>query len=324
MLSATSANRLRIARWIAASSIALALAACGGGGGNTFVESTPPPPVGPPPPPPAQVVISAPARASVGPNMTRVFASAGGPSFTNGAVVGTTIPLLQTVLLLDETSIRPDPGIYPMGGVAVVEPDGLSINTNGLIDAPSFTNPNLDWTRAGWWAARVDPGPWDYGGPADYRGVFVAGYETPAGEMPTAGSATYSGAAMGWMYAPSNSAPNGLACRCTEVSLGGTATFTADFGARSLSGTLTGMEILGWDDAIGPWNDVTFIATIAGNGFSGSTRVTTAPAGAMGLNATGTLEGRFFGPSAQEAGAVWTLFDGTRSAIGTFGGRRGP
>jgi hypothetical protein len=44
----------------------------------------------------------------------------------------------------------------------------------------------------------------------------------------------------------------------------------------------------------------------------------------MGLNATGTLEGRFFGPSAQEAGAVWTLFDGTNAAIGTLGGRRGP
>jgi hypothetical protein len=36
----------------------------------------------------------------------------------------------------------------------------------------------------------------------------------------------------------------------------------------------------------------------------------------MGSGATGTVEGRFFGPAGQEAGAVWTLFDGTKSAIG--------
>jgi hypothetical protein len=42
----------------------------------------------------------------------------------------------------------------------------------------------------------------------------------------------------------------------------------------------------------------------------------------MAPNATGTLEGKFFGPSAQEAGAVWTLFDGTKAAIGTLTGKR--
>jgi hypothetical protein len=42
----------------------------------------------------------------------------------------------------------------------------------------------------------------------------------------------------------------------------------------------------------------------------------------LGPNATGTLEGKFFGPAAQEAGAVWTLFDGTRAAIGTLTGKR--
>ena len=42
----------------------------------------------------------------------------------------------------------------------------------------------------------------------------------------------------------------------------------------------------------------------------------------MGANATGTIDGRFFGPSAQEAGAVWTLFDGTNAAIGTLVGKR--
>ena len=37
---------------------------------------------------------------------------------------------------------------------------------------------------------------------------------------------------------------------------------------------------------------------------------------------TGTVEGKFFGLRAEEGGAVWTLFDGMKSAIGTLTGKR--
>ena len=318
----TSIRRRRTVAKTLISALALTLAACGGGGGGGgFVSSNPPPPPAPPEPP--LVAISAPARTMVAPGADPMIATAGGPSFSTGPSAGTEFPLLQTVLLLDDSSIRPDPAEPPATATANVGDSGLSIDINGET-VPSGVNPNLDWTRAGWWAVRVEPGPWDYGGPVDYRAAFVAGYETPVNAMPMTGTAIYQGSVTGSMFTPSNSAPNGLACRCMELILGGAATFTADFGARSLNGNLTEMAILGWDDVIGPWNDVAFSATIAGNGFTGTTHVTTAPAGTMGLNATGTLEGRFFGPSAEEAGAVWTLFDGTNSAIGTVSGRRGP
>jgi hypothetical protein len=73
-----------------------------------------------------------------------------------------------------------------------------------------------------------------------------------------------------------------------------------------------------------PWNNVAFNSTITGSAFSGTTSVTSAPgsAGSLGAGATGTLEGHFFGPTAQEAGAVWTLFDGTKAAIGTLTGKQ--
>ena len=300
----------------------LALAACGGGGGyGGGIGSTPPPPVVPPPPPPA-VAISAPAHGTTGSAAPHVFAADGGASFTNGGAVGTTVPLLQTSLIFDEASIKPDDAVNGAGGTLTVSSMGAAVNINNVSGAPSTIYSELDWTRYGWWATSEPQGPWDYGGDMAHRGVFVAGYETPTSDMPVTGTASYSGGATGFMFVPANEV-NGLPCRCLERSLGGTASFTADFGARSLSGTLTDMGVfVGWDGDTIPWNDVAFNATIAGNGFSGTTRVTNSPAGAMGLNATGTLEGRFFGPSAAEAGAVWTLFDGTNSAIGSLGGKR--
>jgi len=322
MQKVAGTNRLRIAGFAVASSLALTLAACGGGGGDSFVESTPPPPVLPPPPPPSPFAISAPARATVGTGMAPVLADAAGPNFTTGAVEGTVFPLLQTTVSINESSIKPDASVNTVGGTATATATGLAIGIADLVAAPSTIDPNLDWTRVGSWA--FDESPWDYSGFPSQRGVFVTGYETPEGAMPTTGSATFSGSANGSMFAPA-SMSNGLPCRCTEVQLTGTASFTADFGARSLDGALTEMGIIGgWDGESTPWNDVTFTSTIVGNSFSGTTSVTTSPAGAMGLNATGTLEGRFFGPSAQEAGAVWTLFDGTNAAIGTLSGRRGP
>lgn len=324
MLSVMPGNHSRIVKWAALSSVALLLSACGGGGGGGgFVPRTPPPPVSPTPtptPPPVSTAsISAPARATTAPGVAPKLANASEPNFTMGAAEGTTFPLLQTSLTLDGTSIKPEAAINSAGGTALVTAQGLTISAGGFQNVPSWSDPNFDWTRAGWWALHVEPGAWDYGGAVDYRGVFVAGYETPASSMPATGSATYIGAAHGSMFHPASTS-NG--CGCGELSLGGLATFTADFGARRLSGTLTDMAILGWDDVIGPWNDVAFSATVAGNGFTGTAHVTSAPPGTMGMNATGTLEGKFFGPSAQEAGAVWTLFDGTNAAIGTLSGRQ--
>ena len=138
--------------------------------------------------------------------------------------------------------------------------------------------------------------------------------------MPTTGSATYAGVAQGSVFYPSNPASGVTPSASEEVGLtGGLASFTANFGSRTVMGSVTGLTAKG-----APWNNFSFNSTIAGNAFSGTTLVTNSPTGAPSLtsNATGTLEGRFFGPSAQEAGAVWTLFDGSKAAIGTLSGGR--
>ena len=311
MPTVTPHKHMRVAKWAAASSIALALGACGGGGGGS-VARTPPPPSAPPPPPPA-VGIFAPARATVAPDNAPVLANAANPNFTTGPAPGTVFPLLQTTLTLDGDSIEPDTRLNAAGGTATVSSGQLRIQlADGDYFVPQFDS-NLDWTSVGYWS---DGGAWDCL-PCG-RGVFVAGYETPVGSMQTTGTATYTGVAQGSVFYPANPG-SGVTPSGEEVGLAGTASFTANFGTRNLSGSLTNMTAGG-----APWNNVSFSSTISGNAFSGTTSVTNAPSGAASLagNATGTLEGKFFGPSAQEAGAVWTLFDGTKAAIGTLSGSR--
>ena len=69
------------------------------------------------------------------------------------------------------------------------------------------------------------------------------------------------------------------------------------------------------------WNDVSITANIAAgsNTFNGTTAAASAPGLPMSLSgsAVGKINGAFFGPAAQNLGAVWSLSDGTGSAIGT-------
>lgn len=273
-------------------------------------------------------MISAPAAGSTtaAATLPPVLATTGGSNFTTAPPAFQTFPLLQTTLVLDTTSIKPDTAINAAGGGATDSAGSFSINIGPYVGAPTSSGySNLDWTRIGYWSTG---GAWDYWeANVVHRGVFVAGFETPASAMPITGSATYTGQASGSVFYPVAQGSGAALCNCGETFITGVANFTANFGTRSLAGSLTDMKVPHpWDDTAAdvPWNDVAFSAAISGNAFSGSTRVTSSPAGAVtiGANATGTLEGKFFGPGAQEAGAVWTLFDGTRSAIGTLTGKR--
>ena len=303
----------------AVTALTLALCACGGGGGGgSGIASTPAPPV------PAPPTISAPAAASQGPAAAPVVASADGPSFTAGPAPGTQFPLLQTVMIYDSRGARADATVNAAGGTATIEESIARFDVAGFRIAPVdwgwIDHPGLDWTRLGYWATVGG-----FGGDATIvrNAAFVTGYETSAAGMPASGTATYSGGINGIVIFPGIDPATG--CGCTNLPLMGNATLTANFGERKVSGTMTIWAGPFWEPVEGErWNDVAFTSSLTGNRFSGTTSVTSAPGGTASLaaNATGTIEGKFFGPSAQEAGAVWTLFDGTRAAIGTLSGKR--
>jgi hypothetical protein len=219
------------------------------------------------------------------------------------------------------SSAKPDATANAAGGTATFQQGILNLNVpalnQGYVRYDRSGYANLDWTRVGQWSN--GGGWWDYDDDVGRLGALVTGYETPAAAVPTTGTATYVGLAEGSVFLPGGNGAGNTHCACNIFTLTGNAAFTANFGTRNVSGSLTGMMA-----GSAAWNDVAFNSTIAGNAFSGTTSVTTAPGGpaSMLANATGTVEGKFFGPAAQEAGALWTLFDGTNAAIGTLTGKR--
>ncbi len=140
--------------------------------------------------------------------------------------------------------------------------------------------------------------------------------------IPTSGTATYSqtGGVGGTTFAPSG---NGV----VAATVSGDANLTANFATGAVTGSFTNMSAYN-TGTFTPWNDVSVNASIAAgtNQFSGSTATTSAPGGNFALkgNAAGHINGSFYGPNANELGAVWTLSngDGTGSAIGVIGARK--
>lgn len=305
-------------KWLAVSIAAGALAACGGGGGGG-VDPLPPPPVTPPPspPPPTSQGMSAPERATTGAGPAAVVATVEGRNFTTGPAPGTAFRMLQSAVTQNGTAYVPDTVTNAAGGAATFDGGQLSVSIRDSRQNPWSGYADLEWTRVGYWTVWTD---W-YTITNGY-GAFVIGYETPATAVPTTGTATFNGRAQGAVFNVSMDRPS------LELT-GGTASFEANFGTRLISGTVIGLMVPDSVNGIAtgnvrPWNDFAFSSTIAGNSFGGNTRVTTTPGGITSLagNATGTVEGKFFGPGAQEAGAVWTLFDGAKAAIGTLSGKR--
>jgi hypothetical protein len=155
---------------------------------------------------------------------------------------------------------------------------------------------------------------------------FLFGYETPASSVPTVGQATFSG------YADANIiAPVGITGPISvllKVAIGN-ADLRADFTSGTITGAFTHMQYLPHNvgaPAYVPWNDVSLTASIVAgtNRFSGSTAVTSTPEGTFSLkgSATGHIDGAFYGPNAENLGAIWSLSDGTASVIGGVAARR--
>ncbi len=107
-----------------------------------------------------------------------------------------------------------------------------------------------------------------------------------------------------------------------SIPIVGDASITANFGSGAINGSFTQMTVINSTATNKElWNDVSVTANIAmgSSRFSGTTAAASAPGTPMSLSgsATGSINGAFYGPAAQNLGAVWTLSDGTGSAIGT-------
>ena len=218
--------------------------------------------------------------------------------------------------------LRADPnGTYqltinnPALGISNV--DATTRSQQGLFYTTSTLNSaNLDYTRFGYWSR-------DDGIDGVFNlGAWTTGFVTPVASLPAQGSATYAGKASG-LY---NVAISATSQADFDSSFKGDVSMSANFGASTLSGAITNIIATSLYSALtGPVNDIGFSASIdrTNNLFAGTTSVAGQATGpyAFGPTASGLINGRFYGPSATEVGAVFNLSEGTRRLIGSFGAK---
>ena len=318
---------------------ALLLGACSGGGGGaapTFAASaTPVPPATPAAPlaPAATGVsgtdtgvagsVSAPGAAIYSSALPSQMAAVGGPTFAT--LTNTSFPLISSSWQASATGFTAASG---GGGTATVTTAANStemqlvipaVNVNTTLtyrqnvarnlDAPTF---GLSYVVMGEWGTRAQP---NGSGPLQNFTGFVFGFETAPAAMPVSGTAALSGFAWAQVIAPS-------ATNLQTSYVDGKAQVSVDFASGKVTGTLSQMQDYSTGLTLAPWNDVTLNASLAAgtNRFSGTTAAASAPRGAFSLSssATGRLDGAFYGPAAQNAGAVWSLSDGSKAALGSL------
>jgi hypothetical protein len=190
----------------------------------------------------------------------------------------------------------------------------LGGGATAFVDIANAATSGLSWTTYGFWDVHASN---------NYtNAAFVTGYSTPATSVPVNGTATYRGTVIGEAFHPAVGGIDGVAFD----QLSGDVTLQASFGSGRVTGDLTNMITTGFEGDTAPWNSVSLLGTISGAQFNGTSAATSAPgnSGSLSSSATGTFSGMFFGPSAQELGAVWTLHDGTSSAVGSFGATTDP
>jgi hypothetical protein len=253
----------------------------------------------------------------------------GGPTILGQSNV--LFPALTTSVQFDASGVRAVQSDQS-ATVTVIDAHNLqvtipAVNVNARIwEAASLIGPDffdgpvigLSYVALGNWQQNSIQ-PSNTGNPQNYT-LFAFGYETPASAMPTSGTATFSGTVQGSEFAP-------VGTQIVSVGLFGNAALSVDFASGKIAGSFTQMNATPyWPPtapgylATTPWNDVSVSANIAAgtNKFSGTTAATSNPQSAYSLSASakGSVVGAFYGPNAQELGAIWTLGDGRASAIG--------
>ena len=336
-----SANR--IVRFTLGSAAAMCLAGCGGGGGGDLAFIRPPPaPTPSPTPTPTPTPAPAPTVALSAPFQTPTPA----PPLAEGGVAGFSNPAVGTVFPLMITAITADGGgdkeTTEAGATLTFGSQGYRFTVNnaalGIVDKPTTTFGNdfwspttaqpiigmwgttdlyqppddLDFTRYGYWRLPTTTNFFQ----SSEAGAWVGGYLTPAANIPATGTAEYKGSTAGRYTA--NFGPS-IDHFSADVQM------TADFGASKITGSMTNF-VVNEDSYEAPGFAVGFNADLdrQSNLFVGSTQVTSRSGAPVVLtmfsfDARGDISGHFFGPSAQEAGAVWSLSEGDRRMIGSFG-----
>ena len=169
------------------------------------------------------------------------------------------------------------------------------------------------------WKPGADPATADFKtdfSTANYVQV-LHGNETPAENVPASGMGTYTGS-MQALDLPSDDAVSTRDPTATRYQ--GDVTLTASFGSSSVSGRLFNLESRPGDGSFtNVQGELAFDAAINGSRFTANAMTGTQD---MAGYRTGSVRGAFFGPAAEEVGAVFDAADAgnNRAMFGWLGG----
>jgi len=222
-----------------------------------------------------------------------------GSSFTqasNGATAATLLPYGTT----QASAISSVPGFPSVQG------DQVTLYRVG-------GNVGLQYSDFGEWATGQQTASGTTNLVSSY-GVYGVGVATPTSQMPTTGSALYTGSAIGVL---GYKAASGSTVMATVT---GVTELTANFASGAVTGGIYGVR-----SGTSTATDILFNAgTIKGNSFAGTTAVGTNSAGIALTGATGTFGGGFYGPNAKEITGTFSLSGGASNIqlIGAFGAHK--
>lgn len=298
-----------------AMSCLVAVSACGGGGGG--VGSTPPPPASPPPPPPSNANTSL-----EGTLLSESFTNdgaAGTVNYPKSGAGGTTSAAAANLSFIYDATTRTysvtegsnNQSFAPGTKDAALSNSQITVykRTSGTTtDTLTLTNPGTSgaltykYVGGSYWQRTNDTSAAVSGSLA----AFTYGVETPDASLPRTGNAVYPLDLLGTS-----------AYVDAIVSLRGTGQMLVKFGSNSLTYTGTYIEVQPNGTSNNFPYGFTGSATISSsaNQFSGPISV------ANGM--TGTANGRFYGPAADEVGVSFfaTNPNAGISTVGTLLGR---
>ena len=247
----------------------LSLAACGGGGGSSITTSSSSTPTPAPRPTPAPSPAPAPSAQYQGVHLT-----------AGSTEAHTALAQAYNSNTLNEIQVGSRTVTVKYQGVSSGEFTNIGTRDNKMI----ASDRSLSYSRFGAYfgpdksAAEIANGA----RATQTNDVFSMGQVTT--NMPTTGTAVYNGLSLG--------------SRTGDVYGEGTSRFNVNFGAKTISGTVSNAAY-----------SADLRGTISGASFSGAHN---------GVN----MSGNFYGPNAAELGGVYNGTSNGRSVVGSFGAKR--
>jgi hypothetical protein len=243
--------------------------------------------------------------------VTRVSSSSSSTTYAFGGSLNTTATLAQ-----DQYDPTLSVGITSNGTPIAVFNHARGGTVSGTITDPM---PGLSYADFGWWNTSSTTAG---GVTTDTIGYFGSGpMLNLTAAMPKAGTASYSGTFLGDAFDGAS-----------RYQLVGALGLTANFATASVNGQIN--NIAAYDRVLPTptttFNDINLAGKITGNGFAGTATASStsgtsgAPSNSTALAAgtSGTFNGHFYGPAANEVTGILQINSGTTTVVGSFGAKK--